>query len=172
MSLARISHHRMPFSRRSEGRGFSPAEIAGSQPLLISRPAQLFPTHCAGRETKKQLRASCNGGAKAPPFLVRGEKPGLVKKPTMRKLAVVQRNARLSRGLRGQQSLNTETAERSVPSVLKVLRHREHGENGRFQLSPGCAPDEPAHEDETPGASDGSFRKYRGSPRCSRNKGG
>jgi len=42
---------------------FSPAEIAGSQPLLVSRPAQLFPTSCAGRETKKQLRASCNGGA-------------------------------------------------------------------------------------------------------------
>ena len=29
--------------------------------------------------------------------------------------------------LRGQQSLHTETAERSVPSVLKALRHREHG---------------------------------------------
>ena len=75
---------------------------------------------------------------------------------TEKKLAANRRNARLSRGLRGQQSLNTETAERSVPSVLEVLRHTEHGEDGRFQLSPSCAPDEPAHEDETPGASDGS----------------
>jgi hypothetical protein len=75
--LAWISHHTMPFSRRPEGRGFSPAEIAGSQPLLVSCPSQLFSTNCAGRETEKQLRASCNGGAKAPPFLVRGEKFGL-----------------------------------------------------------------------------------------------
>jgi hypothetical protein len=71
----------MPFSHRSEGRGFSPAEIAGSQPLLVSRPAQPLQTHCAGRETKKQLRATCNGGAKAPPFLVRGEKFGLALQP-------------------------------------------------------------------------------------------
>jgi hypothetical protein len=67
----------MPFSWRSEGRGFSPAEIAGSQPLLVSRPAQLFPTNGAGLETKKPLRAWCNGGAEAPPFLVRGEEFGL-----------------------------------------------------------------------------------------------
>jgi hypothetical protein len=67
----------MPFSHRSEGRGFSPAEIAGSQPLLVSRPAQFFPANGVGRETKKQLRATCNGRAKAPPFLVRGEKFGL-----------------------------------------------------------------------------------------------
>ena len=67
----------MPFSRRSEGRGISPAGIAGSQHLLVSHPAQLLPTNRAGRETKKQLQASCNGGAEAPPSLVRGEKFGL-----------------------------------------------------------------------------------------------
>jgi hypothetical protein len=76
----------------------------------------------------------------------------LVKKPTMRKLAAVRRNARLSRGLRGQQSLNTETAERSVPSVLKVLRHREHGEDGRFQPAPIVAADQCADQGQKRGA--------------------
>jgi hypothetical protein len=39
-----------------------------------------------------------------------------------------------------------------------------HAENGRFQLSPSCARNEPAHEDETPRASDGSSRTGRGKP--------
>jgi hypothetical protein len=82
-----------------------------------------------------------------------------VKKPTMSKLPAVRRNGRLSRGLRGQQSLNTETAERSVPSVLKALRHREDGEDGRFRLSPSFARNKPAHEDETPGAGGRSLGK-------------
>ena len=94
----------------------------------------------------------------------------LVKSPrvTEKKLAAHQLNGRRSRGVRrrpragsayapptrqslrvlpGQQNLNTETAERAVPSVLKGLRHSEHGENGRFQLSASLAGHEPAAED-------------------------
>jgi hypothetical protein len=35
----------------------SPAEKGASNPLFVSRPGQLFPTNCAGRETNKQLPA-------------------------------------------------------------------------------------------------------------------
>ena len=57
---------------------------------------------------------------------------------TEKHLAGHRRNGRQClRVLRGYQSLNTETAERSVPSVLKALRHRERGEGGPSRRSSG-----------------------------------
>ena len=65
-----------------------------------------------------------------------------------------------------------EPAHGTTCEAKSLPQGNAHVEDGGFQLSLSFARDEPAHEDETPGASDGSSRKYRGLPRCTRNKRG
>ena len=83
----------------------------------------------------------------------------LVKKPTMRKLVVAQRNARLSRGPATSEGRERVRAAHLVHGFYNDPNALLHAEDGRFQLSPSCAPNEPAHEDETPGAGGRSLGK-------------
>jgi len=50
-----------------EGRGFSPAETAGLNPLPVSPSAQFAIASCAEGETEVQSGSCWDGGAKAPP---------------------------------------------------------------------------------------------------------
>ena len=57
--------------------GLQPRRNRGCRTLLVPHPAQLAAASCAGWGTWKQSGGPCSGGAKAPPFQIRGEKSGL-----------------------------------------------------------------------------------------------
>ena len=59
-----------------EGRGFSPAETAGLNPLPVSPSAQFAIASCAEGETEVRSASCWDGGAKAPPLSSLVRNPG------------------------------------------------------------------------------------------------